>query len=172
MKLIGLVGRAGAGKTFIANYLVEKYGFKRLSFADQLKHMLISAGMITHEEAYVEKTEHSRWLLQKIGTDIFRKQVDDLFWVKRMSVAVKRFLDAGTRVVIDDIRFPNEAALVRAYPKDRCMVSVQRSDHVDATAGTEHDSEALVETIDCDKIFLAGSGETDKLLWLTDVMMK
>lgn len=173
MKIIGLAGRAGAGKTTIGKYLEEKYGFKRLAFADQLKHMLVNAGMCTYDEVFGEKTELSRWLLQKIGTEIFRKQVDDLFWVRRMAVTVKRFHDEGKAVVIDDIRFPNEAALVRAYPQEHCLVKVVRDDdYVDATAGQDHDSEVLVDTIDCDKIFLAQSGEVDKLLWLTDVMMK
>lgn len=74
-KIIGLTGHAGAGKSTLAEYLCTKYGFSRLAFADALKGMLITAGMCTHDECYHEKTERSRWLLQKIGTEIFRKQV-------------------------------------------------------------------------------------------------
>lgn len=40
MQVIGLTGFAGAGKSTVANYLVEEHGFTRLSFAAPLKKML------------------------------------------------------------------------------------------------------------------------------------
>ena len=39
MKLVALSGWKGSGKDTLANYLVKKYGFKRLAFADKLKDM-------------------------------------------------------------------------------------------------------------------------------------
>ncbi len=49
MKLIGLVGRAGAGKTTVAKHLCERYGFVRVAFGDPLKVMLLNAGMCSRE---------------------------------------------------------------------------------------------------------------------------
>jgi hypothetical protein len=172
MKLIGLVGRAGAGKTFVANHLVQKYGFRRLSFGDPLKEMLLAAGMCTKEELWGDKTEHSRWLLQKVGTDIFRKQVDPLFWVRRTAGVVNKHIAAGGRVVLDDIRFPEEANLVRSYLSDGLLIRLERGDYTDPTAGTTHESESLVSTIECDHIITANSGEVDRLIWQMDEIMK
>lgn len=192
IELIGLAGRAGAGKTEVANHLVQRYGFRRMSFGDPLKKMLLNAGMCTKEELWGTKTEHSRWLLQKVGTDIFRKQVDPLFWVARTGRVIRTMIEAGDRVVLDDIRFPEEAALVRAYLSAGLVIRLERGDYtiretiggsqeavllseggkyVDPTAGTTHESEALVDSIACDHIIAANSGEVDRLIWQMDEIM-
>ena len=172
MDLIGLVGRAGAGKTFLAKHLEAKYGYKRLSFANPLKQMLLNAGMCSAEELWGEKTEQSRWLLQKIGTDIFRKQVDPKFWVRWTAKLIDKEIKAGHSVVLDDIRFPEEAALVRAYRKNGILVRLERGNYTDATAGTTHESECQVGDIECNHIILALSGEVDKIIWQMDEILK
>ena len=164
MKLIGLVGRAGAGKTTVAEYLVEYYGFTRTAFGDPLKQMLLEAGMCSREELWGHKTERSRWLLQKIGTDILRKQVDPKFWVRKTAENVHRLFDKGFRVVIDDIRFPEEASMVKAFLREGCLIKLERIGHVDVMAGTTHESESLVDTIEADHVIRADSGEVQKLL--------
>jgi len=168
-KIVGLAGRAYAGKTTVAKHLVEHYGYTRLAFADALKTMLITAGMCTHDECYSVKTEQSRWLLQKVGTEIFRKQVHADFWVQRTAAAVIELLKAGKRIVIDDIRFPNEARLVKSYMGAAVLVKLERvnadgTPFVDAQAGGEHDSERLIDTIEADYIITAVSGNTGHLL--------
>jgi len=170
-ELIGLAGAAGAGKTTIAKHLVEKHGFTRTGFADPLKNMLITAGLCTHDECYGVKTARSRELLQKIGTDIFRKQLDPLFWVNKTEDEIVRLWSSEKkRVVVDDIRFPEEAQRIRDM--GGIVIMVQRGDdYVDPTAGRSHESERLVRTIACDHLFVANSGDTDKLLWLMDEVM-
>jgi hypothetical protein len=170
-QLIGLAGLAGAGKTTIAKHLVEKYGFARTAFADPLKTMLINAGLCTYEECYVEKTQRSRELLQKIGTDIFRKQVDPLFWVNKTEDSIVRiWAEEKKRVVVDDIRFPEEAQRIRDM--GGILIMVKRGDYVDPTAGSTHESERLVQLIECDHLFMANSRETDKILWQMDKVME
>jgi hypothetical protein len=164
MKLVGLSGRAGAGKTKVAEHLVEHFGYTRTAFGDPLKQMLITAGLCTWEECYVEKTPRSRELLQKIGTEIFRKQVDPKFWVRKTAEIVHKLLANGYRVVIDDIRFPEEAQMVQAFLREGVLIKLEREGHVDATAGATHESESLVDTIPADHVVRAGSGEVEKLL--------
>ena len=168
IKVIGLVGRAGAGKTTVANYIVERHGFVRTAFGDPLKQMLLDAGMATREELWGEKTPQSRWLLQKVGTEIFRNQVDPKFWVRRTAENVIRILGEGHRVVIDDIRFPEEAALVRAYLSDGLLIKLDRPDYVNATAGTTHASESMVDTIQAYHEISAESGDLKKLYQFVD----
>lgn len=42
MKIVAISGWKGSGKDTVANFLVRTYGFKRLSFADELKDMMAS----------------------------------------------------------------------------------------------------------------------------------
>ena len=159
MKLIGLVGRAEAGKTTIANHLVEHFGYARTAFADPLKKMLITAGLCTHDECYKKKTEQSRFLLQRIGTEIFRKQIDPLFWVDRCEQEIYR-LGQQKPVVVDDIRFPEEARRIRDL--GGVLVKVERVGH-NAATGTDHDSESQVDGIATDFTIRAESGDVQKI---------
>lgn len=45
MKLVGFCGLMGSGKTFAADYLVEKYGYTKVKFAKPLKDMLRAMGL-------------------------------------------------------------------------------------------------------------------------------
>jgi len=59
------------------------------------------------------KTPQARKLLQFIGTEAFRKNVDDLYWVKRAAEKI-RSLPPETKIVfIPDARFINEADFIR-----------------------------------------------------------
>jgi cytidylate kinase len=155
-KIIGLAGRAYAGKTTVADHLVKTYGFVAVANADALKTMLITAGLCTHDECYVKKTERSRELMQKVGTEIFRKQIHPDFWMQRTAKRIHELMAAGKSVVVHDIRFPNEAKLVGAYLGAGLVVKLERINtdgspyrgaHAEAN---EHDSERLVDTINCD----------------------
>jgi dephospho-CoA kinase len=42
--LIGLSGKAGAGKDTVADYLVRCYKFQRMAFADPMKRFLNTLG--------------------------------------------------------------------------------------------------------------------------------
>ncbi len=59
------------------------------------------------------KTPKARKFLQYLGTEAFRKTVDDLFWVKRAAEAIES-LPLETKIVfIPDTRFINEANYIR-----------------------------------------------------------
>jgi hypothetical protein len=59
------------------------------------------------------KAPMARQFLQYLGTEGFRKCVDDLYWVKRAAEKIAA-LPEGTQVVfVPDARFPNEADYVR-----------------------------------------------------------
>ena len=125
--LIGLIGKKGTGKTTIAKYLEDNHGFKRYSFADPLKEMLVNAGMCTYGELYEEKTDFSRWLMQKIGTDIIRNQVSKSFWVDKPGEKLVRNRD--NMVIIDDIRFIDEYLYLKAlghYHKKIFFIRIKR----------------------------------------------
>lgn len=123
--LIGLTGKAGTGKDTVGNYIRDTYGFQTLSFAGPLKKG-VSALFDIPMETLFSRTEKEqtdprynrspRELLQWLGTDVLRDQVDKDFFVKHMGWRLDRILlEEGGQVVVTDVRFDNEAEVVRAY---------------------------------------------------------
>jgi len=114
--LIGLCGKAGSGKDTIADYLVAKYGFKKISLADPIKRLVKDVFVLDDLTVYdrVEREKPlknwSNWtvrkLLQFIGTELFREQIDDEVWVKSLWYKIQN--DKSSNYVTADIRFPNE----------------------------------------------------------------
>jgi len=126
--VIGLTGRAGAGKDTAADHLCRHYGFVRCSFAAALKDMaaqlLEEAG---HDYAYLHEPGlkeqpipslhgiSARKLMQTMG-DWGRALHPDL-WVTlmagRLGMHPPQLAPVHDRIVITDVRFPTEAAWVR-----------------------------------------------------------
>jgi len=117
MKIIGLVGRLGSGKTTAAEYLEEQYGFSRVKFADPLKDMLRAIGLDEdHIEGHLKEEpcdllmgQTPRHAMQTLGTEWGRNCIHPNLWVR---LWMER---AGTKriVIADDCRFPNEMAAIR-----------------------------------------------------------
>ena len=86
-------GRGGSGKDVFADYLVDNYGFKKITFAD---------GIYDIAYRYLNMTYKNRALLQAIGEKM--REIDPLVWVNYA------FRDAEQydKVVISDCRRHNE----------------------------------------------------------------
>lgn len=93
MNKIMINGRACSGKDAFANYLVEEYGYTKISFASPIYQ-------ICHD--YFGMTIKDRWLLQSVGEKL--REIDPDVWVK---VAFKT-AENYHRVVISDVRRENE----------------------------------------------------------------
>ncbi|MEK6973671.1 MAG: AAA family ATPase [Nanoarchaeota archaeon] len=63
--LIAISGKQGSGKTTAANYLVENFNFKIISFSDKIKEVAMDLFGASYEESYGKSK--NRLLLQKIG---------------------------------------------------------------------------------------------------------
>ena len=122
--VIGMMGPAGAGKSSIAQHLIDKYGATRYSFAGPLKEMVGRALEFSHEQLWgtqAQKEEpdpryggkSARWFLQRIGTEGCRKTFGDMFWTTQLLKRIKR--EAPEIAVIEDARFVNEANAIRAF---------------------------------------------------------
>lgn len=114
--IIGLTGHKGCGKTTIANYLVESHNFREVTFATKLKKVCqilydFSDQQLTDpvlKETVDQRHGFSpRQAFQEIG-DLFRAKKSS-FWIDYAG------FDQMTeeRLVISDIRFPNEAEYLR-----------------------------------------------------------
>lgn len=130
--IIGICGPKHSGKTFASDYLVTREGFGRVRFSDPLKRMtsalLHDMGIpALHVRKCVEgdlkekplgleglETLTSRFVQQTLGTEWARDTVDPDLWVKIAKLKASAMIVEGKNVVIDDVRFTNEAQMIRA----------------------------------------------------------
>lgn len=109
---IALSGKMMSGKTIVADYLVSKYGFIEIAFADRLKELAI--------ELFGMNPEYkNRELLQLLGMKM--RELDPNVWVRYV---MNELLDEQD-VVVSDVRLKNEFdALQQAgFIMVRCYVS-------------------------------------------------
>lgn len=131
-KLIGLYSPApGCGKSAAAAFLSD-YGYTIVPFAKTLKEMLhpmlVSLGydhnkawrlLTLEKEAVVPGLGVSvRHMLQTLGTEWGRHCVHPNVWLQ----VWERRIAAFDRVVVDDVRFPNEAELIRRLGGEMWLV--------------------------------------------------
>ncbi len=117
--LIAFTGPMGCGKTTAANAVIKSQSYcKLISFGAPLKEAVMGIFQLTHDQVYTmegKMTADPRWgmaprdILQKFGTDAMRRTFPGV-WVQR---ARQEISSTGIHVVIDDVRFEDEAALVR-----------------------------------------------------------
>lgn len=126
-RIIGLYSSAPqSGKTTTADELQAK-GFVVVSFASPLKRMLTiflsSAGygqeqiegmLFDHKEERIpEFGVSARHLMQTLGSEWGRDCIHPDVWVRVWKNNVRRWLDGGVSVVVDDVRFANEWQAVK-----------------------------------------------------------
>jgi len=129
-KVIGVCGLIGSGKGTVADILVNKYGFEKLSFADRLKDG--AAAIFGWPRDLLEgDTKDSRdwrqvpdtfWtnelcreitprlVLQLMGTECMRKGFDESIWVSLVKQRIQA--DPDKNWVIPDVRFENEQEMI------------------------------------------------------------
>lgn len=117
--LIGISGKLGSGKDFINTNVIipvlEKLQKKYLhiNFADQIKINVMIKNSINYTDVYEMKTEHSRQLLQKEGTDIGRT-FDKNIWINYLDNWINVYNNRNiSTFVISDCRFTNEFEYVK-----------------------------------------------------------
>lgn len=121
--LLAFTGQATAGKTTAALHVVAVGdNFHRLSFADPIRQMLLALGLNAEDLSTRKHEPHPllcgkspRAAMQSLGTGWGRDAIGPELWLRAME---KRFFDvwsAGGRIVIDDLRFDNEAHLVHRF---------------------------------------------------------
>lgn len=156
--IIALFGPAGCGKSTAAAYLAERHGFVRVRFAGPLKAMLrafLSAtGMSAKEiERRIEgdlkevPCQHlggtsPRHAMQSLGTGWGRDMIAPGLWVDAWrAAALNELRDGAPGVVVEDLRFPNEAGAVQGiFGK---IVRIERPSGTVALASHVSEGQAL-----------------------------
>jgi hypothetical protein len=152
MIIIGLTGPARSGKTTVARYLNSLYDFQEIAFADPLKNALckmlnISRDVFDTQFAGSAKElplqpfgKSVREMLQTLGTDWARNMIHPDFWVMAARGRLDHIEQTLGRltpgIVISDVRFENEAAMIRE--RGGHLLRIHRND---CQAVREHSSE-------------------------------
>lgn len=112
--IIALGTRKQVGKDTVGKYLIEKHGFQRLAFADALKNevmdLMDQVGIRYNPKDESDK-ERFRPLL--IAYSELRRSFDPEHWVKIILLTIDHIRNGGLNWVITDMRYPNEAQVLR-----------------------------------------------------------
>ena len=154
---IALTGRAGSGKTTIAEYLEKNLGFQRYSFAGALKD-------IARELFFME--DKNRALLQGIGDKM--RDLDPHVWVRYVITQVE--YEGHDDVVIDDLRYINEALWLRAHNFVIIRLVGRAWDLPEGEAG--HQSETELETIQSDYVIDTSKPLEENFAKVQDIIVK
>ncbi len=130
--IIGIAGRAGAGKTTTADYLVTK-GFVKDAYAKTLKEAAAIIFNVPLEiflgDIKVKSQIDPYWnmtyrqMLQLLGTEACRNTFGTNIWERAFW---RRHKDVNYDLVIEDVRFPNEAEAVLS--RDGIVIEIVRDD--------------------------------------------
>ncbi len=120
-RVVALTGAAGSGKSTAADYLIRHHGYERVKFAGPLKAMLKVAGLTDSQIEGADKEKPTRLLqgktpryaMQTLGHEWGRNCIGEDFWVFLFEHAALQIIDNGGVIVVNDLRFPNEAEAVR-----------------------------------------------------------
>lgn len=144
--LVGITGKAGIGKSTIARMMWLDEKFQILSYGHPLKQALIKMTGLNRKWFYdIEYKEKEipglpgitpRIMMQKFGTEFGREMIAPDFWLWRMGQSMSKY--SHKNIVIDDIRFENEAQQVR---DSGGVVIHLRRDFVSPTEDNGHLSE-------------------------------
>ena len=158
MIIIGIAGPAQSGKSTLAGEfrrLVEFRGQKYTEqpFAGPLKRMLASIGVDVSDLSknvpvpFLNGSVTPRVMMQTLGTEWGRSLLPDL-WLR---VWRHELDDSAHAVCVPDVRFDNEAEMIRSL--GGLIVHVQRKPTTDMLAVPAHASEAGIKRAKGDIIF-------------------
>lgn len=160
--LVGLYSPApSSGKSTVAAYL-SSHGFRVVPFAESLKRMAhvflselgltdseIEFHLYRNKEAPLPRPElktNARHICQTLGTEWGRTCVHPDVWLMCWQRKAQVNLSRGIDVVVDDVRFPNEAHLIRDLGGE--VWRVERSSVIRTTA---HSSEGSLDDFTFDR---------------------
>ena len=117
-QLVGIAGPARCGKDTVADILIKTLtGYKKASFADPIKEMILSGLGLRTNQVYGDDKDTlderygctPRHMMQTLGTEWGRMTINNDIWVKAMETRLR------PGMIIPDVRFENEAVFVRKH---------------------------------------------------------
>lgn len=111
MEIIGLLGKRGVGKDYIANKLFEKQTKPTLlvALADHFKIDGIVDLNLEFDKVFGEKDLYTRKMLQDLGTKYGRQKNNPNIWIDKLENWIRIHHKRGIKkFIVTDVRFQNE----------------------------------------------------------------
>ena len=150
--IIGISGLAGSGKSSLSTELQKITCGKVIPFAAGVKAVAL------HLNWDGKKDKSGRRLLQVIGQGA--RDYDTDIWVKQWEHKLLAVIRSGRNILADDVRYPNEVAMIKEY--DGVLIKVIGRGGLEGTAGG-HESEQNMDDSLFDYI-VDNSGDYDTLI--------
>lgn len=168
--MVGLSGYAGAGKDAVAAVLVERYGYRRLAFADKIKAVAYDLNPL-YRDAAAGRCLSLRETVDALGWDgakaqpEVRRMLQDLGASARKHLGLTVWVDAVAReiesseapCVVSDVRYWNEVLALRGFDAQFWMV-----ERPGVTAANDHPSEHAWRRFVFDRV-VANDGRLEDL---------
>jgi hypothetical protein len=148
--IIGLCGPEGSGKTTVADWLVERFGYAKESFAKPLKQMIEVFGV---PEKYIYGSQEdkeqpldilcgrsARYAMRTLGTEWGRDIISPQIWVHHWKRRAY-----GRLVVCDDVRFHNEVDAI--HEMNGIVIRIEGRGVEKGEHSSDHSSELDVDAV-------------------------
>ncbi len=173
--IIAITGLKRSGKDALAHYIHIKYGYKHVKVASSLKEVVKTLFSFRDDEieGELKDTIHPTWnvaprkIMDFLGTRVFQHEIQDIlpdvgrtFWIRDLLAR-----ERSTDIVISDLRFFHEQALIREQPS--VLIRVTREN----TSEDELDSEKESKLLDVDYT-IKNDGNIKSLYTQCDLIMR
>ena len=168
--IIGILGNKNVGKDTLADYLVSTEGFKKISFATNLKKCLAVMFNWDDNNFSLENKEKKdpvwnvspRKMLQLLGTEFLREYCKDIidckinfndkeevfsYHIKKLFLDNKELFDNNENIVISDVRFPDELKFIKWL--NGKIIKIERNNAV-VNEFNNHSSENYINNLEYD----------------------
>lgn len=163
---------AGSGKDSVADYLVEKHGFRKYSLSEGIYEVAYNIFGVPNG------TKPPRKLLHHIGESL--REYDILIWIKRMLAKIEQ--EGHDRIVVTDVRKLLEHAYlaelgyynVKVYcDEETAMKRVSGRDGVNADLSSKtHNSPLESQLRSIEMPIIDNSGEWDETVRQIEFLLK
>jgi len=168
--IIGILGNKNVGKDTLADYLVSTEGFKKMSFAINLKECLAVMFNWDSNNFLFENKEKNdpiwnvspRKMLQLLGTEFLRNYCKDIidckikfngkektfsYHIKKLFLDNIELFENDDNIVISDVRFPDELKFIKWL--NGKIIKIERN-NVDINQYSNHSSENYIDKLEYD----------------------
>lgn len=174
--LVGISGKAGAGKDTLAHHLVLHHGYSRIAFADAVKLAAQQVFGLSEAQTWDDSLKGQvitywgltpRQMFQRLGEALKAEFGQDL-WVKRWDMSYNMLRDSGN-VVCPDARFDLEAAHIKDLGGS--LIEVTRPGAGLTGLEGAHVSERGLQDVEPD-VVLVNAGSRQELINSLDVVIR
>lgn len=168
---IALAGKMRSGKDAIGEYAVNKYGFVRYAFGDQVREV---CSYLFPEQM---KDKKPRQILQRTGQ--FCRSIDEDIWVNRCFNEMS--CDNFDRIIITDLRQPNEYQ--RCKKEGFTIIKIEADDNIRlermnrlgdifTIEDLNHETEQYIDTFEYDYVINNNGGLYEAYKQFDEIMDK